>query len=149
GKTASNPGWGETFGSDEAEYLGTNIDKAGVDVSLYAAVPPGSTRQRYAEQLAQARKTFQANPKDLNALYQASEARYRLGQDREALADLDVLIAGTTNPAFADGYRFRALVQARLGDGDAALRDLAAFRKRSTHAGLNTAVPAIVLAYLG
>jgi len=150
GKTSDNPAYLDAFGSVEAEYLSKGTaNKVGVDVCLYAAAPPADAPKRYADQLAAAEKTLLTKPDDLKALFQAGQARFRLGQDREALADLEALIAKTTNPSFTGGYQYRAFVNARLGNADAARTDLAAFLKRSTSAGLNVSVPAVVAAYLG
>ena len=90
----------------------------GVDVSVYAAAPPTDTRKRFADQLAAADKTLHAEPDDANALYQAGQAKYRLGQDREALEELDLAVKKTTNPSFTGGYQYRAYVHARLGDAE-------------------------------
>ena len=147
GKKAKQPAFLDTFGSDEHDYeTKAGPDKVAWDVCLFPA-PPVDNRKHQAELLATAEKEVEAKPKDGPAIYQRGLARYRVGQDARALPDLDATVK--KYPTFADGYRYRALVQARLGHAEQARADLAAFLKLSTQPGTKAAVAAVVAAYLG
>ena len=147
GKRARQPAFLDTLGSDEYDYATkAGPDKIAWDVCLFLA-PLADNRKHQAELLATAEKEAEARPENGPALYRRGLARYRVGQDAKALPDLDATVR--KYPRFADGYRYRALVQARLGHAEPARADLAAFLKLSTQPDMKAAVAAVVAAYLG
>jgi formylglycine-generating enzyme required for sulfatase activity/serine/threonine protein kinase/tetratricopeptide (TPR) repeat protein len=150
GKSAHNPEYEDTLGSDERAYAtkGT-LDKVQVDAGLYRASAAPEPRQRHEEELAQAERGVRARPADLNARFQRGRAYYRLGRDAEALADLDRVVARNTNAAFSAGHQYRAYVHARLGQAREARRDLAAFLQRNQNTSFKATVSVIVASYLG
>ena len=147
GKQAKQPAFLDTFGSDEHEYeTKAGPDKTAWDVCLFPAAPVDN-RKHQAELLAAAEKEVKDKPEDGPARYRAGWPATASARMPEALPDLDATVK--KYPRFADGYRYRALVQARLGHTEQARADLADFLKLSTQPGTKAAVAAVVAAYLG
>jgi formylglycine-generating enzyme required for sulfatase activity len=71
---------------------------------------------------------------------------YLVGQDREAITDLDQVIADAPQTLFA--YFWRAMARARLGRAAEARQDVATFHKWSKDTGANLFVDAIVAVIL-
>jgi serine/threonine protein kinase/formylglycine-generating enzyme required for sulfatase activity len=135
---------------DQAGYEQNLLEgKLQVDVRLMPSVPPVDRAERYRAQLARADKALQAKPDDLDAHFERGVARYYLGQEGPARADLDEVIRKGKNPAFAGGYQFRALAHARLGQAKEARADLAEYQKRNPSAAQQAYMEAVVSAYLG
>jgi serine/threonine protein kinase/formylglycine-generating enzyme required for sulfatase activity len=124
--------------------------KLQVDVRLMPAVPPPNRAERHRVQLAAAEKALQAKPDDLGACFQRAVARYYLGQEKQALADLDEVIRKGKNPGLlANAYPYRAMAHARGGQAKEARADLAEYQKRNSDASEQAFLEAVVSAYLG
>jgi len=70
------------------EYL----DKTQWDIDVSNASAPVTTRQRFTDELAKAEEKLKSEPDDATARYARAMAHYRLGNDRQAIEDLDRLI---------------------------------------------------------
>ena len=75
------------------------------------------------ELIAQATQAIAANFADVSAYWQRAILLHDMGQYREALADLDMLL-DTRHAEKADTYLLRSSVRLKLGDKDGALSDM-------------------------
>src|SRR5262249_32502370 len=118
-----------------------------VDVSLGAGQPRAGLEKCLAAQLAEAETVLHGYPDDPIARLVRAQARWGLGKDAEALADL----AGLTVPAPLERtvYQYRALAHARLGKADEARKDVEAFRKHCPDLSKRAYLDAAVSVYLG
>jgi formylglycine-generating enzyme required for sulfatase activity/tetratricopeptide (TPR) repeat protein len=132
----------------EPEYSGDNyLADLQVDVQVSRASPPRSTKERFAEQLAEAEKQLKAKAEDTPARLRRALARLHLGDSEKALEDLSWLIG--KSPKYALAYLHRAEVHSRLGKTKEAKEDLARFQELSTDAGQKAYADAVVSAFLG
>ncbi len=135
-------------GQDEAMYVSTlSPSNRQEDVRLNRGAALAPPRAWYAGQLAQAQAALLLRPDDLDSRLQRGRTYFLVGQDRQALGDLDQVIAKAPQATFA--YYWRALARARLGQVTGARQDLAAFQKRVNDAGANAFVDAAVSSFLG
>ncbi len=139
---------GVPFPYDELVYESTvTPSNLQVDVRLARPVQTPPSRPWNTELLAQAERNLKAKPDNRTALFQRAQARLRLGQDAEAIADLTGYI--TRFPKTPEGYLYRAIAHARSGKAAEAQADLAQFEKLPASAGSKAYAAAVVAAYLG
>ena len=138
--------WNLNWNLQEPVYLENlgDLSRQPVDVCL---VRSRETRKSRAEQVAEAEKAVADKPGDTNALWRRGLAYVNADQGEPALADLDATVKKF--PRFADGYRYRAIVRARLGRAEGARADVAEFLKLGTDASTKLHAAAVVAAYLG
>ena len=146
-KAADAPkNWNLNWNLKEPVYLENlgNLSRQPVDVSLYRL---SERRKSRAELVAAAEKAVADKPGDAGALYRRGLAYLNADQGEQALADLDAIIKKF--PRVADGYRYRAIVRARLGRAEGVRADVAEFLKRGTSASAKLHAEVVVAAYLG
>jgi formylglycine-generating enzyme required for sulfatase activity len=150
GRSASNPGWQLQWNQTEAGFRRNELvqgDKNLVDVAVSGAEPARTTRERARASLEIADKDLKAKPEDPNHRWARALALIGLGEDRNALDDLGVVIE--KSPQFVSARQHRALVNARLGLKKEALDDLAQFQKGTAAEGARLYIAAVVAAELG
>ncbi|MFI5457553.1 MAG: protein kinase [Isosphaerales bacterium] len=84
-----------------AGELAGNADSTLIDLSVAAAVPPPSTKERASANVKAAETAIKAKPDDPNARFSRANANYQLGNDQEALDDLNVVIHKAPQAAVA------------------------------------------------
>jgi formylglycine-generating enzyme required for sulfatase activity len=138
--------WDHFEGSFQ-QHQANESDYSLVDVTVCPAEPPRTARERGRASLETAESNLKAKPDDPNAQLARAAALIRLGEDRKALADLNVVIGKA--PQFVKALQYRAMVQARLGRKKEALDDLAKFQKGSAAESSRLYLAAVVAAELG
>ena len=123
---------GSAYHSDVSESfvaseLSPNAGITLIDMSVYAAAPPRTTRERATAALQRTEAALKAKPNDPNARFGRADACFQLADYTQAINDLDSLIKET--PQFASALRVRTIAHARLGQKSQALADLAQFEK--------------------
>ncbi len=98
-----------------------------VDVALSRAARPVNARESSLRKLEAAEKMLAVKPDDVFARVARAVADYRLGNDKQALDDLNLVVAARKDHAASVAYEYRALVLARLGKKQEAVNDLAKF----------------------
>jgi formylglycine-generating enzyme required for sulfatase activity len=118
------------------------------DVCLYAGPKPADARRRAAGRLQAARKAVRETPGDVPKRTDLAAAYHHAGDDRKALAELDAILKekGRTPEKV---FQLRAVVNARLGQADAARRDLEILRRRNPEPTDLVCLEAMVAGYLG
>jgi formylglycine-generating enzyme required for sulfatase activity/tRNA A-37 threonylcarbamoyl transferase component Bud32 len=122
-------------------------DRVQMDVGLSRAGPRPPPRQAALAEVQRRNAEMTADAKNLLARGLRGRAYAQLGEDRQALADLDAYLS--VEKKYGAPFAERALVLARLGRAAAANKDLQAFRRL---AGASSDVPlvaALVAVYLG
>ena len=110
-----------------ASELSPNAGITLIDMSVSAAAPPLTTRERASAALQRAEAALKAKPNDPNARFARADASFQLADYAKAIDDLDFLIKEA--PQFANALRVRAIAHARLGQKSQALADLAQYEK--------------------
>jgi formylglycine-generating enzyme required for sulfatase activity/Flp pilus assembly protein TadD len=123
------------------------LDRIPWDIDLGQAGEPETTQQRNEAALAAAEISLKVTPANLNARFARGKARFYLGKDKEALADLDYVVQQA--PSLASAYQYRAILYARTGDADAARADLQRFLNRGTSESIKAYLGVVVSAHLG
>jgi formylglycine-generating enzyme required for sulfatase activity len=127
GATSVPPYHWDLVESKLTDELGVHAEYALIDLSVAAAAPLPSARERAADALKAADAAVTKNPSDRDARLARATAFFQLGEARKALDDLGILIEQA--PQWAEARQYRAMVHARLGRKKEALDDLAQFQK--------------------
>ena len=123
----------------------TSGEKLLLDASVSPAGPLVSPRPGRLAALKSAEANVKKNSKDGTAVWARALALVQLGRDNEALAGLDATTKAF--PTFAQVYRERAMLHARMGRAEEARSDLEEYTKRG---GTGTVLQeAQVALYLG
>jgi hypothetical protein len=141
------------YDGSEAGYARGNFPAdLQVDVQVSRADTPRGTRERYAQELRDARQELQAKPDDAGARWRRGRAHFHLAEIDKALEDLSWVIGQSPQDAgdYQPGaYQFRAIAHARLGKPKEAKDDLAKCRDLGIPPDSQAFVEAAVSAYLG
>ncbi len=121
-------------------------DRVLVDVAVAEAGKRLSVPERARAALVRAEKTLKTSADDPGALMARAGRRLRLGDNDQALADLNAVLAKSKDDS--DALELRAIVLARLGKKDPARADLARYQKNATERS-RLALAAVVAAELG
>ena len=104
-------------------------------------------KQRAQAALESADKRLKTNPDDLDSRFSRAVANFRLGENRKALDDLQVLIG--TDSKFAPGQEYKVIALARLGEMEDAQSELAKFQKETVILGSRLYLATVVAGELG
>ena len=136
-----NWSWNHTTSQLEAkEYF----DKIAWDLDPSNAPRVPSTKERNQQELAAAEAQLEDSPTNLSARYARGKAYFYLGQDEQALEDMDFLVEKA--PRGSGAYQFRSLLHARMGKTEEAKTDLAKFQDMSQSPHTKAYLDAIVSA---
>jgi formylglycine-generating enzyme required for sulfatase activity/tetratricopeptide (TPR) repeat protein len=122
-------------------------DQLLIDVVFGGASKPQSVRDKAQAALENADKKIKAKPDDLDARFTRAMAKLRLGENQEALDDLQVVMG--KNPENISAKQYRVIALARLGKKQDALTELAKFQKEDTSESSKLHAAAVVAAELG
>jgi len=118
-----------------------------IDMSLGAAAPPVTTKERATAALRTSGAALQAKPDDQNARFARASAYFQLADYAKAIDDLTALIKHA--PQRADAFQLRAIAHARPGHKNEARADLAEFQKSDATASSKLYLAVVVAAELG
>ncbi len=122
-------------------------DQLLIDVTVNGASKPESTRERAQCDLQSAEKKVGTKPDDLEARLTRAIAKFRLGENRKALDDLEVVIA--KRPEAVSAKQYRAIALARLGKKPNAKSELEKFQKGDAPEHSKLYLAAVLAAELG
>jgi formylglycine-generating enzyme required for sulfatase activity len=122
-------------------------DSTLIDVSVGAAGPPVSAKERASAALKAAADAIKARPDDQSVRFSRAVSNYQLGNDQDAIADLNLLIEKA--PAGGLGVQYRAMAHARLRHAKEASEDLAIFDKLPVLTSSKLLLAVVVAAELG
>jgi formylglycine-generating enzyme required for sulfatase activity len=117
------------------------------DLSVSAAVPPMTTKERASAALQAAEAALKAKSNDPNARFARANAHFQLADYAKAIVDLDALIKQA--PQMANALQIRAIAHARLRHNDQARADLALYEKGDSDESNKLYLAVIVAAELG
>ena len=118
-----------------------------IDLHVFAAPPPPSTKERATLALQAAEAAFKAMPDDLNTRLARGSAYFQLSESQKAIDDLDAVIQKA--PQVVVAHQFRAIAHARLGHKEEAKADLKRFQERDSTDSSKLYVSVIISAELG
>jgi serine/threonine protein kinase/formylglycine-generating enzyme required for sulfatase activity/tetratricopeptide (TPR) repeat protein len=122
-------------------------DQLLLDVTVNGASKPQPTRERARADLQSADKKLKTKPGNLGVRLARAMANFRLGENQNALDDLQVVIGKRPEAVSAKQYRVVAL--ARLGKKPDSLTELAKFQKGDAPDHSKLYLAAVVAAELG
>jgi len=133
----------------EVDLPGVVAQQAGslIDLDVYQAPPPPSTKKRAAAAMQAAEIALKAKPNDLDARFSLGTTRFQVGENQQAIDDLNAVIEKA--PQFAFAYQHRAIAHARLGHKQQAKADLERFQKGGSAESARLYLAVIVAAELG
>ena len=143
-KDKSSSSWNQTPAALEAKSYS---DKIAWDIDVSHAAKPTTTKQRNEKALADAEAKLREKPDYLSIRYARAKAHFYLGQDEQALEDLNFLIEKV--PQGPPAYQYRAILYARTGQIEEAKNDLAKFEELGNSTNTKVYLDAVVSAYLG
>jgi serine/threonine protein kinase/formylglycine-generating enzyme required for sulfatase activity/tetratricopeptide (TPR) repeat protein len=122
-------------------------DQLLVDLAISRASKPPSIHDQAQAALEKADQKLKTKPDDLDARFSRAMAHFRLGENQQALDDLQVVIG--KNPQATAAKQYKLLVLARLGKKQDAHSELAKFQQEETAESSKLYLAAVVAAELG
>ncbi len=122
-------------------------DQLLLDLAVNGASKHQPTRDRAQADLQSAEKKLKAKPDDHFARFSRAVANFRLGENRKALDDFQIVIG--KNPDSAPAKQYRVITLARLSKKQDALTELSKFQKEDTAESAKHYLAAVVAAELG
>jgi serine/threonine protein kinase/formylglycine-generating enzyme required for sulfatase activity/tetratricopeptide (TPR) repeat protein len=130
------------------EYKNADLgDQLLTDVSVSAAGKPKAIGERAQAGLARAQKTLETKPDDPDARLARAMVYFRLGENRKAVDDLQVVIG--KNPEAIVARQYKAIVLARLHKKQDALNEVGKFQKEDAPESSKLYLSAVVAAEIG
>jgi formylglycine-generating enzyme required for sulfatase activity len=143
-----------TWQTQQAEFQGNFEQKQAdlsdqllIDVAVSGTGKPQAVRERAQAAVESADKKLKTKPDDVDARFSRAMANLRLGENQNALDDLQIVIG--KNPDNISAKQHRIIALARLGKKQDAQSELAKFQKDDDPERFKLYLSAVVAAELG
>ncbi|MGO9923644.1 MAG: protein kinase domain-containing protein [Isosphaeraceae bacterium] len=139
--------WRDQFEGNLEQIQANLSDQLLIDVAVSGASKPLAIRDRIQANLQSADRKLKTKPHDLDARMARALANFRLGENQEALGDLQVVIG--KNPEAISAKQTLVIALARLGKKQDAYSELEKFQKGDAPEHPKLCLAAVLAAELG